>query len=150
IAYGPDKIIEKTIAQAADVRQYLNQHPVIWVDVDGLGDLAAIEEIGRIFELHPLALEDVVNVHQRSKVEDYEKYLLWVARMVSFKGELETEQVSLFLGPNFVLTFQERAGGDCLDVARERLRGGRATLRRAGADYLAYEIFDAILDGYFP
>src|SRR5436305_12960154 len=77
-AYGPDKIVEKTVAQAAEIREYLGQHPVIWVDVDGLGDIAAVEEIGRIFDLHPLALEDVVNVHQRSKVDDYEKYLFWV------------------------------------------------------------------------
>ncbi len=150
IAYGPEEFVDQTVAQAADVRQFLGRYPVVWVDIDGLGDVAAIEEIGRIFGLHQLALEDVINAHQRSKVEDYEKYLFWVARMASLNDHLETEQVSMFLGSNFVLTFQERPGGDCLNALRERLRGGRATLRRTGADYLAYEIFDGIIDGYFP
>jgi magnesium transporter len=150
IAFGPDGLIDETVAKAADVRQYLGRYPVIWVDVDGLGDIKAIEEIGRVFGLHHLALEDVVNVHQRSKVEEYDDHIFWVARMVSLNDHVETEQISLFLGKNFVLTFQERPGGDCLNSVRQRLHAERSALRQHGADYLAYEIFDAIVDGYFP
>jgi len=149
IAFGLETIIDETVAHAREVRDYLGRQPVVWVNVDGLGDLEAIQEIGRIFGLHHLALEDVVNVHQQSKVEEYDDHLFWVARMAAFNGQLETEQVSLFLGKNFVLTFQERPGGDCLNPVRQRLRSTRGR-REPSADFLAYEIFDAIIDGYFP
>lgn len=150
IGIAPEEIVERTVKNAAEIRDFVGRYPILWVDIDGLGDVAAIEEIGRIFGLHPLALEDVVNVHQRSKVEEYDEHVFWVARMASLNDHLETEQVSMFLGRNYVLTFQERPGGDCLDAVRQRLRGTRAMRRPISADFLAYEIFDAIVDGYFP
>jgi magnesium transporter len=123
---------------------------VTWIDVTGLADASAISEIGELFGLHSLALEDVVHIHQRAKVEAFEDHLFIVARMVSANEELESEQVAMFLGPRFVVMFQERPGTDCLDRVRDRLRQGRGRIRELGADYLVYSLLDAIIDGYFP
>lgn len=149
IAYGPDRCAEKEIQSPAEVRAFLGQYPVTWLNVDGLGDAQVIAELGEIFNLHRLALEDVVHVHQRAKVEPYGNTYYLVARMAELNEHLETEQMSLFLGPNFVLTFQERIG-DCWDPLRARLRSGAGRVRAAGPDYLAYSLLDAVIDGYFP
>ncbi len=120
-----------------------------WLNVDGLGDAELIERIGAQFGLHRLALEDVVGTHQRAKVESYEDHLYVVLKMVHVHEGLDAEQVSVFLGPRFVLSFQERKG-DCLELVRDRLRKGKGRLRAAGADYLVHAILDAIVDHYFP
>jgi len=150
-AYDATRIVERPIDQIEQVREYLDHWPVIWVEVDGLGSAAAIEGLGAIFKLHRLALEDVVNAHQRPKVETYDQHLFIVARMVSWHGKLETEQLSLFLGKNFVVTFQELDHpGDCLDPLRQRLRDGRGLIRTGGPGYLAYALLDTVVDAYFP
>jgi len=95
-------------------------------------------------------LEDVVNVHQRPKVEDYDEHLFFVGRMVYRNQTIETEQLSLFLGESFVLTFQERAGGDCFSPVRDRIRKAAGRIRSHGADFLAYCLIDALVDAYFP
>jgi magnesium transporter len=121
---------------------------VLWLDVVGLADAHVIEAIGKRFGLHGLALEDVLHVHQRAKAEEYAGSLFIVARMLASGDMQSSEQLSLFLGKNFVITFQERPG-DCFDAVRERLRqSGRA--RGRSADYLAYALIDAIIDAYFP
>jgi magnesium transporter len=122
-----------------------------WVDVQGLGDEHVLRRIGEIFALHPLALEDVVNVPQRPKIEHYEEHVLLITRMVRLRGpfELIAEQVSLVLGPNWVLSIQEHYG-DVLDPVRVRLREGKGPIRQSGADYLAYALLDTIADGYYP
>lgn len=125
------------------------EHGTIWINVDGLAEATLIEKIGERFGLHPLALEDVMGTHQRAKVESYDDHLYVVLKMVSFRDGLEAEQVSIFLGPRYVISFQERPG-DCLEIIRERLRKGKGRVRTAGADYLAYAIIDAIIDHYFP
>jgi magnesium transporter len=150
IAYGPDRFVEKPIVDVKEIEAYRGRSEVIWVNVDGLGDAKTISEIGAMFGLHALALEDVVNVHQRAKVEDYPNFLFIVARMVEHDECLRTEQVSMFLGKDFVLTFQERPGRDCIEPVRERLRKGKGRLRSLAADSLAYALLDAIVDGFFP
>jgi len=149
MAYGPDDLLEETTGDPARVAELLGRGPVTWVDVDGLGDAATVARLAEIFGLHPLAVEDVVHVHQRAKVEDYEDHLFIVARMVSRGDRVDTEQIAMFLGRNYVLTFQERPG-DCLEPVRERLRRRRGRIRSAGADYLAYALLDAVVDFYFP
>ncbi|MBI4183518.1 MAG: magnesium/cobalt transporter CorA [Proteobacteria bacterium] len=149
IGYGPDEIVERANPEPAELSSLIGRWPVLWVNVDGLGDVEAIRRVGETFGLHPLALEDVVNVHQRPKVEEYADHLYLVARMPRMGSALETEQVSLFLGRGFVLTFQERVG-DCFDPVRQRLRAGRGRSRSAGPDYLAYALLDAIVDSFFP
>jgi len=148
--YGADDVFETEIHDPGDVASYLGRWPVVWIDVDALGDLATVKALGDVFGLHSLALEDVLNPHQRPKVEHYDDYEFLVARMIDFEGgELVTEQVSVFHGARFVVTFQERPG-DCLDAVRARLRKGAGPMRRAGPDYLVYAILDTILDHYFP
>jgi magnesium transporter len=149
IAYGPEGSTEKEIQRPAEVREFLGRWPVTWLNVDGLGDAQVIGELGEIFGLHRLALEDVVHVHQRAKVEQYDKNYYIVARAARLNQHLETEQVSLFLGANFLLTFQERVG-DGWDPARARIRAGAGRIRTAGPDYLAYALLDAVIDDYFP
>lgn len=150
IAYGPDGLVEGEIQRVEDLRSYLDAWPITWINVDGLGDLGVIQELGALFGLHRLALEDVVNLHQRAKVDDFGDRLFVVTHMVSMiDKELQIEQMSLFVGPNFLLAFQHLPG-DCLNPVRARLRGGNGNLRKAGPDYLAYAVLDAALDGYFP
>ena len=149
LAYGPDDLAEKEIQGPAELRPLLEAWPVVWVNVDGLGDERVLKELGEVFDLHRLALEDVVSSGQRPKVEPYDSHLFVVARVPLPTGEEETEQLSLFLGKGFLLSFQERPG-DWSDSVRERIRGGRGLARRAGSDYLAYALLDAVVDAYFP
>ncbi len=149
IAFSEDQLLERTIENLEELRDIRQRFAVTWVDVEGLGDVAAIQTLGRIFGLHFLALEDVVNTHQRAKVDHYESHLFVIARMVSFPGHLDTEQIGLFLGKDFVVTFQHKPG-DCLEPVRERIRKGQGRVRMAAADHLAYALLDAVIDGYFP
>ncbi len=147
--YGPDTVEELTLEQAADVGELLGRWPVLWLNVVGVKDVTAVATIGELFGLHRLALEDVVNLHQRPKLEEYPGSLFIVIRMPEFGDRFSTEQVSLFLGAGFVITFQEHAG-DCFDPVRQRIRSGRGYIRKSGADYLAYAVLDAVIDSYFP
>jgi magnesium transporter len=147
LAYGGDGFVEEKIDDVEKIRALLPRHAVVWVNVDGVGHPGTLEALGSIFGLHPLALEDVSHLTQRPKVDEYDQNLFIVARMPN-PGRVETEQASLFLGRNFVLTFQEDPG-DCLDPVRNRIRrGGR--ICASGPDYLAYALLDAIVDAYFP
>lgn len=150
IAYGPDTFVDQPVQRTEQIKDLLNKHPVTWVNVDGLGDAETIRVIGEMFSLHRLALEDVVHVRQRAKVDEFADHLFIVARMIDRNnGRLGTEQLSMFLGKDFVITFQERTG-DCLDAIRARAKEKRGRVRDAGADYLAYAILDAVVDEYFP
>ena len=150
IAYGPGDFVETEITDLHSLRSYLEKWPVTWVNVEGLGDANTVATLGEIFNLHSLALEDVLNVHQRAKVEEYEDQVFVVSRMVRFTDDLETEQVSLFLGRNFVLTFQEGRPWDSFDAIRDHIRHKVGRVRQVGADYLLYCLIDAIVDHYFP
>ena len=149
IAYGPERIEEREIPKLDELRQ-LGDYPVAWVNVDGLGHVETIARLGEIFSLHPLALEDAVNVHQRPKVDIYPAHLFIVVRMLRLTDRLETEQVSIFLGQRFLLTLQDYVPGDVFDPVRERIRAGRGRIRGAGPAYLAYALLDAVVDHYFP
>jgi magnesium transporter len=149
MAYGPEGLHEAALASPQPLDTLVERHAVTWVDVQGLGDVPAIEALGRRFGLHALALEDVLNVHQRPKLEAYEDHLFIVARMPEADGAFTTEQISFFVGRDFVLTFQEH-DGDCLEPVRQRLRSGPGRMRSSGPDYLLYALLDAILDAYFP
>jgi magnesium transporter len=149
IRYDESRVEADEVADLARLPSLMNTHAVTWVDVVGLGDEGALTTLAAMFGLHSLALEDVVNVYQRPKLESYEEHQFLVTRLMHLGDRLETEQVSIFLGPTFVVTFQERAG-DCFEPVRDRIRAARGRVRRAGADYLAYALVDAIVDSYFP
>jgi magnesium transporter len=128
----------------------MKKFAVTWINVDGVGHEDTVRQLGRIFQLHPLALEDVVHVHQRAKVELYGEQAFIVVRMpCPVNSHLETEQVSLFVGKNFVLTFLEDPG-DVFEQVRVNLRGAAGRIRASGAGYLAYALLDAAVDAYFP
>jgi magnesium transporter len=147
--YTADSLEEVDVASAAEAAKYKDQEGITWVNVDGLGSSDMIRELGNLFGLHPLAQEDVLSVPQRPKVDDYDSHIFAVIRMLHYEEALETEQVSAFLGSNFVITIQERPG-DCLDPVRDRLRKGAGQIRRMGPDCLLHAILDTIIDNYFP
>jgi magnesium transporter len=125
---------------------------VTWLNIDGIHQLELVEKVGGCFGLHPLTLEDIVNTGQFPKLEDYEDYLFIVLKMIYYdekEDEIEVEQVSLCLGSNVVVSFQEETGRDVFDPLRERLRRGKGRTRKMGADYLAYSLIDAVVDSYF-
>ena len=146
--YGPDGYVEEKAVTPERVVRCLTEWPVTWVNVEGLGDAGTLHRLAEIFSLHPLVREDVVNVHQRAKVEQYGDQLFIITRMVTLNEEIESEQLGIVLGANFVATFQE-VPGDVLDPVRERIRGA-GQIRRLGPDYLAYALVDAVVDHYFP
>lgn len=147
MAYRSDDFIEAE-TQPDEIARYRESWPVVWINVDGLGDETVLRRLGEVFKLHRLALEDVVNLGQRAKVEAYEEDLFIVIRSPA-GATGDPEQVSLLVGPGFVLSFQEYPG-DSFDGVRERIRHGKGKIRRAGSDYLAYALLDAVIDSYFP
>jgi magnesium transporter len=149
LLYGAESVQELEVVEVAELTALRGTQPVLWVNVDGVGHTATVREVGSLFGLHRLALEDVVHVPQRPKVEDYGDHLFIVARSPSVGAQVESEQIGIVLGADFVLTFQERAG-DPLDPVRRRIREGAGRIRRAGADYLAYALLDAVVDHYYP
>jgi magnesium transporter len=155
-AYGPAGLTETSPASLSDLSAA--PPPAIrWINVDGLGDIETLQQIGAAFGLHPLVLEDIVNLHQRPKVEAYDGYMFIVLLMPVTVGtamhgpadRLETEQVSMALGRDFVVTFQERPG-DSFEPVRHRLRSPGGQIRQRGPDYLAYALIDAAIDAFFP
>ncbi len=151
IVYTEKTIEEHTSVSVESLASLIGDGHIAWIDVQGLGDEAVLRGLGEFFSLHPLVLEDVVNVPQRPKTEEYDGQKLIITRMVRLGGqaELDVEQVSIIFGANYVLTVQERPG-DVLDPVRRRLRDGKGPMRRLGPDYLAYAILDAIVDAYYP
>lgn len=150
MAYDHDRVIEEKIDDPNALRQLLGKWPVVWVDVVGLGTETKLRAIADIFKIHLLAFEDVVHLHQRAKVDPYENGLYIVLRIPDPSNEQLCEQFSLFLGKNFLVTFQERPG-DCFDLVRSGLRLRESAARQGvHPDYLAYRLIDAAIDAYFP
>jgi magnesium transporter len=149
-AYSADQIEEAencTVEQIAALRK---KWPMIWVNVSGLANAALVEGLGTLFNLHPLALEDVLHTPQRPKVDEYEDNIFVIVRMVEQeKGSQVLDQLSLFWGAGFVISFQERPG-DTFNPIRERLRKGGKRIKMSHADYMAYALMDSVVDGYFP
>jgi len=138
----------------ASVEECLPSHEssqISWINVDGVHDVEKIQRIGEGFNLHPLIIEDIVHTGQRPKVEEYDSILFIILRMLrwSEKSEqIDDEQVSVVLGPSWVVSFQERAG-DVFDPIRERIQSNRGRIRKLSSDYLAYALIDAVVDHYF-
>jgi len=153
IDYSATDAIGLQLATPEECAKHLDTQSVSWVDVQGLGSEDVLLRLGKVFNLHPLVLEDVVNIPQRPKFEDYEDHELIIMHMVTprknGKGFFR-EQVSLILGENYLLTVQEEPERDCFEPVRERIRRDKTAIRQHGADYLAYALIDAVVDGYFP
>jgi magnesium transporter len=152
VAYNSEKIIENEINSVEECVAFKYQPGTnLWINVDGLDQVDVIEKIGSCFNIHPLTLEDVLNTGQRPKMEDYESYIYTVLKMMLLdmeKKKIVVDQVSIIIGPNFILSFMER-GVDIFDPLKERLRNPASRLRKNGVDYLAYGLIDAVIDNYF-
>ena len=149
IDYDESNVEEKEIRTLQEVLPFRDSPTVTWINIDGIHDTEIIEKIGSDFGIHPLVLEDIVNTGQRPKMEDFDAYIYVVLRMLCLeKDGVRSEQVSIILGPNFVISFQEMPG-DVFNPIRERLRGTKWRIRKLGADYLAYALIDMIVDNYF-
>jgi magnesium transporter len=126
---------------------------VTWINMDGIHQVEILEQLGHCLEVHSLVLEDILNTEQRPKLEDFDDYVFIVVKMIAYDDqtsemEMEIEQISLIVGPNFVLSFQEKPG-DVFDPIRGRIRNNKGRIRRMGSDYLAYALLDAVVDNYF-
>ena len=152
IEYSEDQFQETEIDNIDACFPPKDKNTITWINIDGVHNLNFIESIGKCFNLHSLTLEDIVNTGQHPKMEDYGNYLYVVLKMLyydSTNNEIEVEQVSLCLGSNFVISFQEETGRDVFDAVRERIRNSKGRMRKMGADYLMYSLIDAIVDSYF-
>jgi len=142
---------EKETKTIEECLLFKDKPTVTWINIDGLHQVEILERLGECYGLHPLVLEDILNTDQRPKMEDYGEYLFIVLRMLNYNdksSEIEAEQISLILGTNFVLSFQEKEG-DTFNPIRERIRNSKGRIRRMGADYLSYSLLDSIVDNYF-
>ena len=148
--YDETTLAEKEIFSPEELLEEKKKPGVLWVHLDGLQDVRRLEDIGRLFGLHPLILEDILNTDQRPMAEDFTDYIFIVLKNIQHPAgrNLHAEQISILLGPNFVLSFQEKAG-TLFDPIRERIRADKGRIRKAGADYLAHHLMDAIVDQYF-
>ena len=151
IDYNEERLEERADIALADCRAYLDTDTVTWINISGVHNISLIEQFGEMFDLHPLLLEDILNTETRPKLDDFDRYLFAVLKMIDLDPDnylLNPEQVSLVIGKNLLISFQERPG-DIFDPVRDRIRKGKGRLRRSGADYLAYSLIDMIVDHYF-
>jgi magnesium transporter len=149
IDYDEKNFEEKQLESVEKCFPYKEKSTISWINIDGIHEVEIIKKIGGCFNIHPLVQEDIVNTGQRPKIEDFESFIYIVLKMLHQpKDEIISEQVSIILGKNFVISFQE-SSGDVFDYVRERLRKGKGRIRTMGSDYLAYALFDAIVDNYF-
>jgi magnesium transporter len=149
--YDANGLVESDLKRVEDCEVYKHTHTTTWINVDGLHDTNAIECLGKIFEIHPLVLEDIVNTQQRPKIESFDTYVYIVVKMLEYDyndEEVVTEQMSFILGSNYVISFQE-IPGDTFDAVRGRLRNPESRIRQYGPDYLLYALMDRIIDDYF-
>ena len=152
LEYGPDGVNETTVKNVSDLPANTSDGKTRWIEMNGIGDANALRQLGERYNLHPLALEDVLNVGQRPKFEAYEKHLFIIAQMI-YNADQETmcaEQVSLFVADNLLISIQEDAETDVFEPVRQRIRVGGGYIRKMGPDYLAYALLDAIVDHCFP
>lgn len=148
--YRENIFLEKEINALTSVRVEKDAPEITWISVDGLQNTELMEELGNVFSLHPLVLEDILNTNQRPKMEDYGDYLYIVLRNFNGHGNgtLTSEQISIILGRNFVLSFREKESA-IFEPVKERLAGNKGRIRKSGADYLVHALIDSIVDNYF-
>jgi magnesium transporter len=151
INYDQERVEQHTCETTGDMFARLPESGISWLNITGLHDTGIIQEIGDKFGINALNLEDILNTDQRPKCEIYDDYVYIVMKMIAFdpvRKEIDTEQISLILGENYVISFQEREGDD-FEPIRRRLQNSKGRHRRYGADYLLYAMMDVIIDNYY-
>jgi magnesium transporter len=153
INYNAGNLIEKKLANIEDSFSYINDSSVTWINIEGIQRHDIIEKLGKHFGLHPLMLEDISCGDQRPKLDDYEEHIFILVKMLSYDNQAKiviTEQVSIVLGNNYAISFQEDGKmGDVFNPNRARLRSNKGKIRKSGADYLVYTLVDTVVDNYF-
>jgi magnesium transporter len=151
IDYDETRFEEKEVQSVEETLPFKDKPTVTWINIDGLHQPEVIEAVGKHFDIHHLVLEDIVSTGQRPKMEDFGNYIFIVFKMLYHdprRDQVIAEQVSLILGANFVISFQETCG-DVFDTLRDRIRKAKGRIRKMEADYLAYSLMDAVVDNYF-
>ena len=151
IDYNEASFQEKQVRGVDECFVLRDKPTVTWINVDGLNNIDIVAKLGSCYQLHPLVLEDILSIDQRPKLEIFDNYVYVVLKMLSYSEKnsgLESEQVSLIFGKNFLISFQEKEG-DVFDLIRDRLRNAKGRIRKSGSDYLTYALIDAIIDNYF-
>ena len=149
IEYNEEEFFEKEFYDLSECVDHVKPNLVKWINVDGIHKTEMIEQIGKLYNIHPLTLEDIVNVDQRPKFEEFDTYVVAIMKMIGYNTDITSEQLSIVLMENTVISFQEPHGGDAFDIIRNRLRQAKGRIRKCGADYLAYALMDAVTDCYF-
>jgi len=133
-----------------EITQLKETSTVSWININGLHDTEAIKSLAKSFNIHPLVVEDIVNTGQRPKMEEYDDNLFFALKMMRYdskNNKIESEQLTLVMGPNFLITFQERPG-DVFEPVRKRIRNKMGRIRHHGIDYLTYALLDSVIDNY--
>lgn len=149
--YDDHQFEEKKIENIDELKNLRDKAKTLWINLAGVHDVTMIEKVCEIFGVHSLVIEDILNVNHSPKIEEHEKFLFLILKMIDLektKKELNIEQISMVLGQNYVITFQENIG-DVFDVIRDRIRTSKGRIRKAGPDYLMYRLLDSIVDNYF-
>lgn len=149
IDYNQDSYERFSSTTTQDAFRFVDEDKVTWFNIDGLSNVGEIQKLGEHYELHPLVMEDIVNTGQRPKIEEYPDYLFIVAKMLYYRdGNIENEHISMIVGKNYLLTFQE-SEVDVFDPVRERLESAKGRIRSRSADYLMFALLDSVIDNYF-
>ena len=148
--YNKEQCTEKTLNTVQESFEYKLTDSITWINLNGLNHVGEIEKLGEHYDLHPLVLEDIVNISQRPKIDEYDNYLFVVLKMLYYDAneKIVSEQVSFVLGKNYELSFQE-SEGDVFNSVRNRIRHAKGRVRSMQADYLLYVLIDAVVDHYF-
>ena len=150
IDYNDELLEEFDPGSIGDLTRLKGSSSVSWININGLHDTDAIKAIAKNFKLHPLVVEDIVNTGQRPKMEEYDDHLFFTLKMMRYdrdNNKIESEQLSMVMGQNFLITFQERPG-DVFESVRKRIRNKLGRIRNHGIDYLAYALLDSVIDNY--
>ena len=151
INYDQKNLEETELSSIYAAAKYLETDTVSWINIDGLHDMDIMHQVGEIFHIHPLTLEDITNTDQRPKMVEYDDYIYIIFKMLFYdeqNKQIMAEQLSMVIGPKYILTFQERVG-DVFEPVRNRIRKHKGRVRTLGPDYLAYILLDTIIDNYF-
>ena len=151
--YEADNYEEKTLTEdeVNKLSEFKVKKSVSWLNICGIHNTELIGKIGKIFNIHPLVLEDILNVSHNTKIDEFDDYIFIITKMINYdenENLLNIEQVSFVLGKNYLITFQEKEG-DVFDLIRDKIRNNNGRIRKSGADYLAYRLIDTIVDNYF-
>ena len=151
IDYDMENLNVRELVSVEEAFPFKDSPTVSWLNLAGLHDVESLQKIGKHFGIHPLVMEDVLNTGHQPKSEIYDDHVFFIIKMITFNENdrsLEYEQVSLILGENFVISFQEKAG-DVFNPVRKRIETTKGRLRKQGADYLLYALLDVVVDNYY-